>query len=75
MASQSKASTRNTNRKAQDDSQENTNDAVVTAKGELSNATEAAMQAFKDYARARPEVVALWAVGVGFVLGWKLKPW
>lgn len=29
----------------------------------------------KDYARDRPEVVALWCFGLGFVLGWKLKPW
>lgn len=30
---------------------------------------------FKDYARERPDVVALWCFGIGFVLGWKLKPW
>lgn len=30
---------------------------------------------FQEYARARPEVVALWCFGIGFVLGWKLKPW
>ena len=30
---------------------------------------------FQDYARERPDVVALWCFGVGFVLGWKLKPW
>jgi hypothetical protein len=29
----------------------------------------------KEYAREKPEVVALWCLGVGFVLGWKLKPW
>jgi len=29
----------------------------------------------KDYAREKPEVVALWCFGVGFILGWKLKPW
>ncbi|TWT91096.1 hypothetical protein Mal64_14950 [Pseudobythopirellula maris] len=29
----------------------------------------------KDYARAKPDVAALWCFGVGFVLGWKLKPW
>ena len=28
-----------------------------------------------DYARERPDVVALWCFGIGFVLGWKLKPW
>lgn len=27
------------------------------------------------YARERPEVVAMWCFGVGFILGWKLKPW
>jgi hypothetical protein len=29
----------------------------------------------RDYARERPEVVALTCFGVGFLLGWKLKPW
>ena len=29
----------------------------------------------KDYARERPEVAAMWCFGIGFVLGWKLKPW
>ena len=38
-------------------------------------ATEAAVELFQQYARERPEVVALWAFGIGFVLGWKLKPW
>jgi len=28
-----------------------------------------------EYAREKPEVVALWCLGIGFVLGWKLKPW
>ena len=28
-----------------------------------------------DYARQRPELVALYCFGLGFVLGWKLKPW
>lgn len=27
------------------------------------------------YAKEKPEVVAMWCFGVGFVLGWKLKPW
>ncbi len=27
------------------------------------------------YARARPQTAALICLGVGFVLGWKLKPW
>lgn len=29
----------------------------------------------KAYARENPEVCAMWCFGVGFVLGWKLKPW
>jgi hypothetical protein len=46
------------------------------------NQVEDAMQPFDDmykyfqeYARERPDVVALWCFGIGFVLGWKLKPW
>ena len=30
---------------------------------------------FQDYAKERPDVMALWCFGIGFVLGWKLKPW
>jgi hypothetical protein len=48
--------------------------AEITADDKLSTA-EAALELFKEYARERPEVVALWAFGIGFVLGWKLKPW
>jgi hypothetical protein len=33
------------------------------------------MSYFREYARENPETVALWSLGVGFVLGWKLKPW
>jgi hypothetical protein len=29
----------------------------------------------RQYARQRPEVVALLCVGLGFVVGWKLKLW
>lgn len=29
----------------------------------------------QQYARERPVVVGLWCLGIGFVLGWKLKPW
>jgi hypothetical protein len=29
----------------------------------------------RDYARDQPEMAALWCLGIGFVLGWKLKPW
>jgi hypothetical protein len=29
----------------------------------------------RQYAREKPGVVALWCIGIGFVLGWKMKPW
>ena len=29
----------------------------------------------REYARERPEVVALSCLAIGFILGWKLKPW
>ena len=41
----------------------------------LSEAAGDAAESFRKYAAQRPDVVALWAFGVGFVLGWKLKPW
>jgi hypothetical protein len=28
-----------------------------------------------DYAKQNPGYAALWCLGIGFVLGWKLKPW
>jgi hypothetical protein len=40
-----------------------------------SGAAEAALDLFKQYARERPEVVTMWAFGLGFVLGWKLRIW
>lgn len=33
------------------------------------------MTYWKAYAKERPEVCAMWCFGIGFVLGWKLKPW
>ena len=38
-------------------------------------AGEAAMCYLHSYAKEKPEAVALWALGIGFVLGWKLCPW
>jgi hypothetical protein len=29
----------------------------------------------KMYARQKPGTAALWCFGVGFIVGWKLKPW
>lgn len=29
----------------------------------------------QTYAREKPDVAALWCFGIGFIVGWKLKPW
>lgn len=47
----------------------------LSTHGSNKSASEAAVEAFKDYARERPEIVTMWAFGVGFVLGWKLRIW
>lgn len=48
---------------------------AAIARDESISVTDAAVECFTQYAREKPEVVALWAFGIGFVLGWKLKPW
>ena len=63
---------------AQDTAVRSTNEqhrAAGTFGDERPGATELMVECFTDYARERPEIVALWAFGIGFVLGWKLKPW
>ncbi|MHB8972873.1 MAG: hypothetical protein ACYC3X_17745 [Pirellulaceae bacterium] len=37
--------------------------------------TKSAREHFHEYGRERPGMVALWCLGIGFVLGWKLKLW
>ena len=39
------------------------------------NVSEDLTQYLREYAREQPEMAALWCLGIGFVLGWKLKPW
>lgn len=29
----------------------------------------------EEFAHDNPQAAALWCFGIGFVLGWKLKPW
>ncbi|QDU09818.1 hypothetical protein [Gimesia aquarii] len=29
----------------------------------------------QTYARQNPGTAALWCFGIGFIVGWKLKPW
>lgn len=43
--------------------------------GEVLRPTHDISEYVREYAREKPEVVALWCLGIGFVLGWKLKPW
>ena len=43
----------------------------VADEGTLQGVTEYV----RDYIRANPESAALWCFGIGFVLGWKIKPW
>jgi hypothetical protein len=33
------------------------------------------IQYLTEYARENPGYAALWCLGIGFVLGWRLKPW
>jgi hypothetical protein len=50
----------------------------VADEGPLADEAELArdmLDYLKEYAREKPEVAALWCFGIGFVLGWKLKPW
>ena len=41
----------------------------------LAQTTKSALEHFREYGRERPEILALWCFGIGFVLGWKLKLW
>jgi hypothetical protein len=42
---------------------------------ELREPAESAATYLKKQVRANPEMAALLCLGVGFVLGWRLKPW
>lgn len=43
--------------------------------GTLEHLAADAADRVMDYAKANPVSFGLWALGIGFVLGWKLKPW
>jgi len=49
--------------------------AVPTNAGQEISPVDDALCYLKTYAREKPEMAALWCFGIGFVLGWKLKPW
>ncbi len=51
---------------------------AAPAQEQLENAKEITsdiVEYLTDYARENPGYAALACLGVGFVLGWKLKPW
>ncbi len=48
---------------------------AVRQEGERLKPTSDLVEYCRQYARERPGVVALWCLGIGIVLGWKLKPW
>ncbi len=43
--------------------------------GWLESATGDLVKKVETYVREQPVPAICWAVGIGFVLGWRLKPW
>jgi hypothetical protein len=50
-------------------------DMTRTADDSIDSIASNALERIKDYAREQPVAFGLWAFGIGFVLGWRLKPW
>ncbi len=48
--------------------------ATHPAAGTLESFATGTLDSVLRYAKEKPESALLWAVGIGFVLGWKLKP-
>ena len=49
--------------------------AMRTSGGDLYKPVDDFVGYLREYAREKPEQMALWCLGIGFVLGWRLKPW
>jgi hypothetical protein len=47
----------------------------MTEESHLNVWVERTVEGIEDYARREPWAFATWVFGVGFILGWKLKPW
>jgi len=43
--------------------------------GTVENMANDVLDRMKQFAREKPTTFAFYALGIGFVLGWKLKPW
>jgi ElaB/YqjD/DUF883 family membrane-anchored ribosome-binding protein len=46
-----------------------------TAPAVIGQWLESVLERTREFTREHPDQALLWAAGVGFVLGWKLKPW
>jgi hypothetical protein len=53
----------------------NLKNSMDTATSKTGEVAQDVMQYVRDFVREKPETAALWCLGIGFVLGWKLKPW
>jgi len=59
-------------------SQQNANDQSMQSRQQVDSPKEIShdiVECVAEYVRHNPGYAALCCVGVGFVLGWKLKPW
>ncbi len=50
-------------------------DLLTRAENAVRPPVTGALQGLREYAQENPEAAALWCLGLGFVLGWRLKPW
>jgi hypothetical protein len=63
--------TTKTNRNSKEKLESSAQEAALDAK----QVTNDFVEYLTDYARENPGTAALWCLGIGFVLGWKIKPW
>jgi hypothetical protein len=62
-------------RSQSDDRPETTSSPFQRRAGDELRPAQDLLEYAKCFARERPEVVAVWSFGIGFILGWKLKMW
>jgi ElaB/YqjD/DUF883 family membrane-anchored ribosome-binding protein len=49
--------------------------AYPSESGTLGQAAERVVESATRFVHEQPVTAALWALAIGFVLGWRLKPW
>jgi ElaB/YqjD/DUF883 family membrane-anchored ribosome-binding protein len=49
--------------------------AAEQSRGVVEDRAKELIDSLERYAREKPLHAALWALGIGFFLGWRLKPW